>query len=221
MTSTKEATKKQKILVIDDHPIFREGISQLINEESDMEVIGKAQDGHEALDIIKKKCPDAVTLDMSLQGAHGLEVLKDLAAHCPEIPVLVVSMHDETIYAERALKSGAKGYIMKSEASEKVVDAIRQVIKNKIYLSDQMKDRMLEKQIRGVPQTEMSVSMLSDRELEVFELIGKGESTAKIAAQLHLSVKTIETYRANIKSKLGLEDNTELIKHAVQWVQAL
>lgn len=210
---------KRKIFIVDDHPLFRDGLSQYINAESDLMICGTAGTSAEAFEGIQKTNPDLVLMDLTLGESSGLDLLKSLRAIHETLPVLVISMHEESLYAERVLKAGARGYVMKQEASDKVMTAIRKILEGKVYLSDAMTERMLEKQVQGVAQNESSIGMLSDRELQVFQMIGEGNTTNDIAKKLHLSVKTIETYRANIKLKLGLNHNTELIQHAVQWVQ--
>jgi DNA-binding NarL/FixJ family response regulator len=210
---------KKRVLIVDDHPLFRQGITQFINREADLGVIGEAESSDQALQAIQDLKPDMLTLDISLKDSNGIDLIKSIKAQYEELPILVLSMHDETLYAERVLRAGAKGYIMKQEATKNVMVAIRRVLEGKIYLSDTMSEKMLEKQLNGVPENTSSVGTLSDRELEVFQAIGEGQSTSHIAKNLHLSVKTVETYRANIKNKLNLSNNTELIRHAVQWVQ--
>ncbi|MCA9396875.1 MAG: response regulator transcription factor, partial [Candidatus Omnitrophica bacterium] len=199
--------QKKQILIVDDHPLYRKGLTEYINEEHDFNVCGEASDSTEAMEAIKNLKPDAVTLDISLQGPNGVDVVKSIKARYGELPVLIVSMHDESLYAERVLRAGAKGYVMKSEAADKILTALRRILKGQIYLSESMTDKMLEKQVRGIPKDVSSVESLSDRELEVFQLIGQGETTNNIAKKLHLSVKTVETYRANIKNKLNLSNS--------------
>lgn len=210
---------KKRVFILEDHPIVRQGICDLITQESDMMVCGQADNYKEALETIEKVKPEVVLLDISLNGASGLELLSSLKTHQPNVKVLILSMHDETLYAERALREGAKGYIMKQEATEKVLEAIRHVVKGQIYLSDQMLERVLEKKYAGCPTDASPMETLSDRELEVFRLIGEGISTSVIAKQLHRSIKTIETYRARIKVKLNLKNNMELIRAAMHWIQ--
>lgn len=211
---------KKRVFIVDDHPLFRQGITQFINRESDLIVCGESEHADHALQAIGEIKPDLVTLDISLKNSNGIDLIKSIKAQYENLPVLVLSMHDESLYGERVLRAGAKGYIMKQEATKNVMVAIRRVLEGKIYLSEAMSEKMLEKQLNGVPENTSSVGTLSDRELEVFQAIGEGLSTATIAKNLHLSVKTVETYRANIKNKLNLQNNTELIRHAVQWVQS-
>lgn len=208
---------KKTVLVIDDHPLLRQGLAMLINQQGDLRVCGEAEDLRVAMQAIVQLNPDIVVLDISLKGPDGLEVLKTIRAANPNLPVLVLSMHDEAIYAERALRARANGYIMKQEATEKVLVAIRSILNGEIYLSDAMSRKMLQQFIDGTPSFLQSrEEVLSDRELEVFRLIGEGRSTREIAEELRLSVKTVETYQAHIKEKLGLKSGRELIQHAIQ-----
>lgn len=212
---------KSKILIVDDHPIFRRGLSQLINEENDMEVCGEAEDVNEAKKTIAKLKPDMVIVDISLKNRSGMELLRHLSERYPYLPSLVLSMHDESLYAERVLRAGARGYIMKQEMTGNVIQAIRQVLKGKIYASDSIVESMLGKltDSRAKDISKNAVSGLSDRELEVFQMIGKGLGRKQIAEVLNLSVKTIGTYRENIKKKLNLKNSSELMKHAFEWVR--
>jgi DNA-binding NarL/FixJ family response regulator len=219
--SSAERGTKRKVIIVDDHPIVRQGLAQLINQEHDLEVCGQAEDAHEAMRTIRDLDPDLVIVDISLKDTSGMELIKDLKLQTPELPVLTLSMHDEAIYGERALRAGARGYIMKQEATEKVVTAIRRVLAGDVYVSDGMAAQMVSKMVGGGGKTSgSSVDSLSDRELEVFRLIGEGYSTREMAEKLHLSIKTIETYRAHIKDKLNLQDASELLRAAIQWVNA-
>jgi len=211
-------TKKNRVLVVDDHPIVRQGLSLLINREADLMVCGEAEDARMAMQAIITARPDILVVDISLNGPDGLDLLKDVRTRYPELPVLILSMHDESIYAERALRAGAQGYIMKQEASEKVLVALRRILNNEIYVSERIANRMLQRYI-GSPSDgrASSISDLTDRELEVFRLIGEGHSTRQIAEQLHISVKTVESYQAHIKEKLSLRSARELVQHAIQW----
>jgi len=212
---------KTKILIVDDHPIVRQGLAELINHEQDLTVCGQAEDALEALRIIKELKPNMVIVDISLKETSGLELIKDIGAQYANLPVLALSMHDESLYAERALRAGAKGYIMKAEATENVVTAIHKVLSGQIYVSDKMAAKMVRKLVSSEPQVGASaIEHLSDRELEVFHLIGQGYGTRQISERLHLSVKTIETYRAHIKEKLNLVDASELLQYAIQWVRS-
>lgn len=222
MATDKEGeTNRTKILVVDDHPIVRQGLSLLINQEEDLQVCGEAENAHEALNAIESLEPDMAIVDISLEGVNGVELIKNIKARFPGLLILVLSMHDESLYAERALRAGANGYIMKQEANEKVMEAIRQVLAGEIYVSDKLASKMLHQFVAGKSTPDGSlVQRLSDRELEVFQLIGQGHGTRQIAEELHLSVKTIESYRAHIKDKLKLKNATELVRYAIQWVQS-
>jgi len=210
--------QKKKILVVEDHPIFRLGISELINQEEDLAVCGDAEDVHQALTEIDRLDPDLLVVDISLKHSDGIELVKEVTKSQKRLPVLILSMHDEFLYAERALRAGARGYIMKQEAMESVVHAIHQVLEGKIYFSDRVKEYILTNLSDASKQAEKSpIERLTNRELEVFRMIGKGSSTREIAEKLHLSIKTIGTYRERIKEKLGLKNATELVRHAVHW----
>ncbi|MEN6577301.1 MAG: response regulator transcription factor [Phycisphaerales bacterium] len=210
---------KRTVLIVDDHPIVRQGLAQLINQEHDLVVCGQAEDAHEAIQAVRESQPDMVIVDISLKDTSGVELIKDLQVQHPNLPVLTLSMHDEAVYGERALRAGARGYIMKQEATEKVVTAIRRVLAGEIYVSDGMAAKMVSKLVGGTgKKTGSPVERLSDRELEVFRMLGEGYNTREMAEKLHLSVKTIETYRAHIKDKLALQDASELLRSAIQWV---
>ena len=214
-------TAKHRILLVDDHPIVRQGLSEMINQERDLLVCGTAEDVHRALDAIEKVRPDLVIADISLKGSNGIELLKNIKVRYPRTLVLVLSMHDESLYAVRALRAGAAGYIMKQEATDKVLTAIRQVLSGEIYLSERMEKKMMHQLVGGrAARTGSPIEDLSDRELEVFGLIGQGHGTRQIAEELHLSIKTIESHRAHIKEKLNLRNATELVQHAIQWREA-
>jgi len=210
---------KTRVLLVDDHPILRAGLGKLINQEADMMICGEAEDGPTAFDLAGTLTPDIAVVDVSLKGSNGIELIKNLKARYPELPTLVLSMHDESLYAERALRAGSKGYIMKEEAIEQVLVAIRKVLQGEIFLSEKMKGKMLQQMASGKGKIISSpIEQLTDRELEVFRLIGEGCSTRQIAGQLHLSVRTVEAYREYIKSKLNLKNATELVQHAFHWV---
>ncbi len=212
------ASIKKSVLVVDDHPLLRQGLALLINQQQDMQVCGEAEEAHAAMQAVAQRRPDIMILDISLNGPDGLELLKNIRATDPDLPVLILSMHDEAIYAERALRARANGYIMKQEATEKVLVAVRRILNGELYLSERMSNKMLQQYIGGGPSMLQSrISSLSDRELEVFRLIGEGRATREIAGELHLSVKTVETYQAHIKEKLALRSGRELIQHAIQW----
>lgn len=211
---------KRTVFVIDDHPIVRDGLTQLINREPDLTVCGTAEDVYAALKAMQTLKPDIALADISLKGADGIELIKNLKIRMPALPVLVLSIHDESIYAPRALRAGARGFIMKQEATENVLLALRRVLSGEIYLSKRMANKMLQ-QFVGAPGTaqKFSIDRLSDRELEVFRLIGQGHGTRRIAEELRLSVKTVESYREHIKEKMTLSDASELVQHAIQWLQ--
>ena len=210
--------KKFRILLVDDHPIVRQGLALLIDRESDLCVCGEAEGAHSAFHAITTLRPDMVVLDISLNGPDGLDVLKEIRANTTNLPVLILSMHDESIYAERAMRAGANGYIMKQEATEKVLVAIRRILQGEVYLSDRLTNTMLQQYVRGAsPAKGSPLVNLTDRELEVFRLIGEGHGTRQIAEELHLSVKTIESYQAHIKEKLALRNARELVQHAIEW----
>lgn len=212
---------KRSVLLVDDHPIVRQGLAQLINHEKDLCVCGMADDGHKALELIGTLSPDLVIVDISLKDSNGIELLKNIKIRHPRQAVLMLSMHDESLYAVRALRAGAAGYVMKQEATEKVITAIRQVLNGEIYLSARMEKKMMQQLVGGrVVRTGSPLEDLSDRELEVFNLIGQGQGTRQIAEALHLSIKTIESHRAHIKEKLNLKNATELVQHAIQWREA-
>ena len=209
---------KKTVLVVDDHPLMRQGLALLINQQQDMQVCGEAEEAQAAMQAIAQLRPDIMILDISLKGPDGIEILKNIRASDPDLPVLVLSMHDEAIYAERALRARANGYIMKQEATEKVLVAVRRILSGEVYLSERMSNKMLQQYIGGAPNMIQSrIASLSDRELEVFRRIGEGRATREIAEELHLSVKTVETYQAHIKEKLALRSGRELIQHAIQW----
>jgi DNA-binding NarL/FixJ family response regulator len=210
---------KRKVLIVDDHPLVREGLTDLINKEKDIVVCGWAKDIPHAIKAIKKLKPDVVTVDISLENASGLDLMKDIKTRFPGLPVLALSMHQESIYAERAIRAGAKGYITKQEATKKVITAIHKVLDGRLYLSETMKEKLVYSLI-GKDESDAGTSpidRLTDRELEVFRLIGQGKATRQIAEQLCLSAKTIETYRSRIKEKLNLSSGSELLRSAFQW----
>ena len=214
------ARTKKRLLVMDDHPMMREGLAQLINNEPDLMVCGEAGTGREGLDLIGKLKPDLLLADISLPDKNGLEVIKDTQALHPGVAVLVISMHDESLYAERVLRAGARGYIMKQEGGKKLMEAIRHVLGGKIYLSEKMSATILESfSSRAGEGGHSSMKNLTDREFEVLQLLGEGKGTREIAEQIHLSPKTVEAHRANIKRKLNLKSGSELIRYAVRWTE--
>jgi DNA-binding NarL/FixJ family response regulator len=210
------AQPRPRIIVVDDHPILRAGLAQLITHENGMDLVGQFEDAASAMRAIPSITPDLAIVDISLNGSHGIELLKDIKAAFPKVHVLILSMHDEMIYAERTLRAGGSGYISKLEAADKLLDAIRQVLAGEIYLSQRMSSRMLERMMGKGPLI-APVDVLSDRELEVFGLIGDGKGTRQIAEMMHLSIKTIESHRAHIKEKLCLKTASELVHRAIQF----
>jgi DNA-binding NarL/FixJ family response regulator len=212
-------TNPKRILVVDDHPMMRQGLAQLINAEPDLTVGWEAGDAGQVLDMIAKHQPDLLIVDISLPGKNGLELIKDVHVLRPGALILVVSMHDEALYAERVLRAGARGYIMKQEGGKKLMGAIRRVLGGQIYVSEKISAKILEN-VTGRRAGSSTIENLSDREFEVFQLIGKGKGTRDIANHLHLSVKTVEVHRANIKEKLKLKSATDLVHHAVRWAEA-
>lgn len=208
---------RRKIFVVEDHPIFRFGLRELLEEESDFSVCGEADDIGGALEAIARTAPDLVIVDLSLKGRNGIDLLRELRARYRDLPLLVLSMYDEALYAERALAAGARGYIMKQETSGSIVQAVRRVLEGKVYLSERVMGDLVGKLVQGGGQGDRSpLERLTDRELEVFRLIGKGCTTGEIAEQLHLSAKTIGTYRERIKEKLRLKNSAELTLHAMR-----
>jgi DNA-binding NarL/FixJ family response regulator len=217
----KSKKDKAKVLIVDDHPIVREGLADLVNKEKDLVVCGQAEDGYQAMEAIRELEPDIAIVDISLKDTSGLELMKDIKTQYSGLPVLALSMHEESLYAERALRAGAKGYVMKREATKNVVMAIRKVLSGQIYLSERMSTKLVGKLVGGKAEVSGSpIDRLTDRELEVFSLLGEGNGTRQISERLHLSVKTIETYRSRIKNKLGLASASELLQHAFQWVNS-
>src|SRR6056297_2241901 len=213
------ATNK-KVYIVDDHPLMRKGLVMTIEKEMGFEVSGQNESAEGALSEIVKNVPDVAVVDISLPGMNGIELIKNLLHQLPNLKILVVSRHDEELYAERALRAGAKGYLMKLEAAETLITAINQILKGGIYLSDKIGTKMLMKLTSGnASKSDNPLDVLSDRELEVFELTGKGLSTRNIGNKLQISVKTVESHRANIKDKLHLDTANELMRHAVRWVE--
>jgi DNA-binding NarL/FixJ family response regulator len=216
--SPNDPPARRQVLVVDDHPIVRHGLALLINREPDLMVCGEAEDAHSATRAIASLRPDLVILDISLGGPDGLELLKQIRTRNNNLPVLVMSMHDEATYAERVLRAGANGYIMKQEATDRVLTAVRRILEGQVYVPDRVASRMLRQYAHTSSVTVRSpFASLSDRELEVFRLIGGGRSTRQIAEILHLSVKTVESYQAHIKEKLELRNAHELQYHAIEW----
>jgi DNA-binding NarL/FixJ family response regulator len=215
-----KATRK-KILIVDDHPMMRQGLVQLIENEPDLLVCGEAENAAEALEAVTRFKPDLVLADITLPQKNGLELIKDIIAMEPDLKILVISMHDEAFYAHRVLRAGGRGYIMKQAGGKKIMEAIRQVLAGRIHVSERMSENILQlfsgHQV-GAPET--PVSRLTDREFEVFQLVGRGLSTKEIAGHLHLSSKTVEVHRLNIKAKLNLKTAADLIRYAVQWLES-
>jgi DNA-binding NarL/FixJ family response regulator len=216
-----DSPHRTRILVVDDHPIVRLGIRQMLAAEPDLEVYGEAASADAARQFIERTPPDLAVIDLSLEQGSGLELIRTLRASAPTLPVLVLSMHDEALFAERVLRAGARGYIMKREAITGLVGAIRQVLSGRIYVSEHMAQAVLERLGHDGAAPDNPLATLTDRELEVFDLIGRGLSTAAIAEQIGVSIKTIETYRSNIKTKLNLKDATDLIRFAATWAERL
>jgi DNA-binding NarL/FixJ family response regulator len=219
-TDKSQRRGKHRILIVDDHPIFRHGLTQLISQEDDLEICGEAEDYHSAIKAVNELNPDMIIVDITLKDMSGIDLIKEVHKSNKGIPMLVISMHDESLYAERALRAGARGYVMKQEASDSVVQAIRQVLGGGIYASKRVTENILTRFIEGPKEpSESPLQALTDREIEVFGLIGKGLSISEIGKRLHLSVKTIGTYRERIKEKLNLKNATELLRYALNWVE--
>jgi DNA-binding NarL/FixJ family response regulator len=211
---------RKRILLVDDHPFMRAGLAQLIDRQPDMQVCGEAGDPAAALAALAKGGVDLLITDITMPGRGGLELIKDALTLHPALPILVVSMHDEVIYAERVLRAGARGYVMKEAGGEALLAALRQVLAGQVYVSPKMSARILDNLAARKPRGSSSpIEQLTDREFQVFQLIGQGKSTRDIAQQLHLSTKTVDVHRGNIKQKLGLTDVTALVRHAVRWVE--
>lgn len=221
MPPKSKAAAAKRILIVDDHPMMRTGLGQLIDNEPDLKVCAEADTAGQAIDLVAKQKFDLALLDISLPDKNGLELIKDIRALRPELPILVVSMHDEMIYAERVLRAGGRGYIMKQEGGVKFLAAIRQVLGGQVYVSQQMSARILDVfSGRQTGDAGSPVRKFSDREFEVFQLIGMGIGTREIAEKLHLSVKTVEVHRASIKKKTGVKSAPELVRYAVRWADA-
>jgi len=211
---------KARVFLVDDHPLVREHLTALIQAQPDLEVCGEAADAPAAMSLIARQAPDLVILDISLKRSNGLELIKQLKEMWPKLPVLVLSMHDEMLYAERSLRAGALGYITKEEATVNILSAVRRVLGGQVYLSERMAGRMMKKMVGGViAELASPLEVLTDRELEVFQMLGRGLGTRQIAEELRLGIKTVESYRARIKDKLQLADGNQLLQHAIQWIQ--
>jgi len=213
-----QAQKKHRVFVIDDHQIVRQGLAMLINQEPDLVVCGEAEEPSTVPESLARLAPDIIVLDISLPGRDGLDLLKSIRATDPDLPILVLSMHDESVYAERALRAGANGYMMKQEATEKFLVVLRRILRGEPYVSDRITSNLLQRIVTGPNKAKQaSIASLSDRELEVFHLIGAGYGTREIAEELHLSVKTVESYQAHIKEKLSLKSARALVQRAIEW----
>ena len=216
-----DAPEAKRIVIVDDHPLFRKGLEELIHSDGSFAVCGEAGNASEGIDVIRQLNPDLAIVDLSLPGANGIELIKNIRAEFPKLPILVLSMHDESLYALRALRAGAEGYVMKHEAMANVIQAIREVFNGRPYLSPAMAAQVITKFAhRNAEGAADPVERLSDRELEILQLIGKGDDVHQIAKLLHLSPKTVETHRAHIKEKLQLKNAREVARFAVQWVDA-
>lgn len=210
---------KKRVMIVDDHPVVRQGLALLIDQQPDLEVCAEADSVSDAFSKFTESSPDLVIIDLSLKDGSGIELIKEIKARNEHARMLVSSMHDESLFAERVLRAGAKGYISKQEATGNIVEAARQVLDGRVYLSPRMSDQMLHRLVASGEDADRSpIDSLSDRELEVFEMIGQGLTTRQIAGKLDLSPKTVETYRENIKAKLNLPNGTALTRHAVQWL---
>ena len=210
-----------KVLLVDDHPLVREGLVNLISQQADLQICGEAGNEPQALELIRTVRPDVAIVDISLETGSGIELIKSIKAMFPAVTVLVLSMHDELLYAERALRAGARGYVMKREAAKKVIEAIRCVLAGQLYVSDKIAALMAEKFVEGrQPATASPIEQLSNRELEVFQLLGLGHNTLQIADHLHVGFKTVQAYCARIKEKLKLANATELLREAIRWQES-
>lgn len=213
-------SKRKRVMLVDDHPMVRERLAHLIDQQPDLQVCGEASEAAEALAAIEREKPDIAIVDLSLRNSNGLNLIKDLKVRESKVPVLVLSMHDESHYAERALRAGASGYVSKQESTGNILSAIRRVLDGGIHVSPDLAGALVKRMVGGLQQHDVSpVARLADRELEIFQLIGRGQGTRKIAESLNLSVKTVESYRARIKEKLQLEDGIQLLQRAMQWVE--
>jgi DNA-binding NarL/FixJ family response regulator len=220
-TKRKSAKAEQKrIFIVDDHPMMREGLAQLIAHETDLTVCGEADDGAQALEQIEKLKPDLALVDITLRSTSGLELIKDLRIRVPALAILVISMHDESLYAERVLRAGGRGYVMKQEGGKKLMEAIRHVLSGKTYVSEKISARIFDIFSGRPTESSSPVERLTDREFQVFQLIGQGLSTKEIADKLNVSAKTVEVHRVNIKQKLNIGTASELIRFAVRWTES-
>jgi DNA-binding NarL/FixJ family response regulator len=212
------ARKRARILLVDDHPLVRERLAEIINREPDLMVCGEAEDRHEAIAAVAAQKPDLAIIDLTLKNSDGLELIKDIRSRWPKVQMLIVSMHDESLYAERVIRAGAQGYVTKQEATRKILLAIRRVLSGSIYLNEKVAAHIIGRlTARSCAVAATPAEQLADRELQVFDLTGRGLNTAEIATRLHIAVKTVETYRARIKDKLKLKDSSELLQCAISW----
>ena len=218
-TGKSRATKKRRVLIIDDHVMMREGVAEIIKHEADLDVCGTATTANEGVEAVAKLKPDLVIVDITLPGKNGIEFIKDARAMQPELLILVMSMHDESLYADRVLRAGGRGYIRKQEGGDKLIEAMRRVLRGEIVISEKMTGRLLEK-FSGRKTMDSPLEGLSDRELEVFQLIGEGKTMKQIGDKLHLSPKTIEVHRARIREKLRITSAAELVSYAARWAQS-
>jgi DNA-binding NarL/FixJ family response regulator len=210
-------SRRSKVLLVDDHPMVRERLAEALNREPDLRVCGEAEDRHKALEQVERSQPDLAIVDITLKNSDGLELIKDMKARWPRLKVLVVSMHDESLYAERVIRIGAQGYITKQEATRNVLLAVRRVLAGGVFISESVAERILTRLTNHEKGNAAPEDVLADRELQVFELIGRGVTTRQIAKRLNLAVKTVETYRARIREKLNLKDTSDLLRHAICW----
>jgi DNA-binding NarL/FixJ family response regulator len=216
--TNRSGKRRIRVLLVDDHPLVRERLAEIINREADLTVCGEAEDRHEALEAVQAKRPDLVIVDITLKSSDGLELIKDIRSRWPNLRMLVVSMHDESLYAERSLRAGAQGYITKQEATRNILVAIRRILAGNIFLNEKIATHILARlTTRGGAVAITPVEVLADRELQVFELTGRGLNTREIAGRLRIAAKTVETYRTRIRNKLNLEDGKELLRAAISW----
>ncbi|MBE7498442.1 MAG: response regulator transcription factor [Verrucomicrobiaceae bacterium] len=209
----------KRVILVDDHPIMRHGLAQLIRAESGLDVCGEAGNAREGLEVVEKLKPELAVIDLTLPDKNGLELVKDIRAMCPATQCLVLSMHDEDLYGERSLRAGARGYVMKEEAADHLITAIHKVLSGGLYVSESLNARMLEQMTASTRSKAAGIDSLTDRELEILELIGRGVATKNIATQLNISARTVEAHRAHVKEKLGITDGAALVRYAVQWVE--
>ena len=220
MAAKPPAQQKTRILIVDDHPMLREGLASLLGSQPDIEVCGEAETAAQALEMVGTANPSIVIADITLPGRSGIELIKDIAAMYPAVKTLAVSMHDESVYAERVLRAGARGYIMKKEGGKRILEAVRKVRDGDVAVSEKMSAQILRIFSGNHGDSDSPVRQLTDREFEVFELLGRGLGTTQMAAELHISAKTVEVHRAHIKEKLNIKSGSELIAYAARWAQS-